>query len=280
MIIQYILLDDLLIKDNVRAINPESPDIHELAQSMQENGQEVEIRVYEDPDGNLVLKSGHRRVMAAKLLGWRTIRAILEVEQEDEATRLIEQTIENEHRVGMGYLDKARVFLRLKELGWSQREVAQRFGVSDSEVSLALSTLRATPKLQQAVEDGRIKPSALEPLLSQPLEVQEVLADAAIQEKTVRRVAALVQAHKTLEASNKMTDQDDREDEDYDATEYLAMGELEEALEHIRTVRTFGIRHPNLVRAARPKVEELIKQAALIKLFLDGEVWDDVADLV
>ena len=280
---------------NVRSrVDTSDPQLLDLARSMQEDGQEVEIRIYPVRGGKYTISKGHRRYAAATINGWPTLRAVVIDPPADEAAHIISQYNENERRLGLTYLEKARTYARLKELGWKQKEIAVKFGISDSDVSLALATLRADPKLQKAVEEGRIKPSAIEPLLSQPLEVQAVLADAAINARTVREVSNLVKAHKRRGEIFESRRDEDMGDEPFDLPEFdeseqpditdpleeLAIEEIEAALEHARQAAQTPILNPGLVRTARPKVEELLRTAASLKALLDGKPWDDTKDLL
>jgi ParB/RepB/Spo0J family partition protein len=285
MEIKQIPLDNIIILKNVRSMEDhgtESDDITSLANSMMMNGQKVEIRVYPGGGkGMYILLAGQRRLLAARINGWETIRSIVEEPPVNEVELIIGQYNENEEREGMSYLDKAKTYARLKELGMSQHQIAEQFGKSDTEISLALATLRADPKLQKAIDDGQIKPSALEPLLSQPVEVQNELADAAIKAKTVRNVSKLVKAHqrKAAEYSTRKA-QEVEIPEDADPLELLALDELKQAVEHAKAVEQARISHPELLRKARPTVEELLRTAASIKMFVDGNTWEDTIDLV
>jgi ParB family transcriptional regulator, chromosome partitioning protein len=278
--IANIELDKLISIGNVRKVDQDTQDIHELAETMGKDGQQVEIHAYPVGKGKYAIKFGHRRVAAARLLGWDTIRAIVDEPESSEDT-LVHQVRENDNRLGMSYIDKASVYQQFKdELGWSQAAIASRFGISQADVSLALAMLRADPKLQQAVEEGRIKPSAIEPLLSQPMEVQHELADRAIREKTVRKVSALVKANKQKAEIYKVT-KDDESDipEDIDPLEVMAMEEINEALRHLKLVEETAIKHPELKKKARPRVEELLRLAASLRNHLGLKQWDDLKDL-
>ena len=97
-----------------QAIFPDlSPDeLRRLAEHEAGLDEPVEIL----PNGTII--SGHQRVEAAKLLGWKEIRCWVRhdlAEQGDDAVehRLIEA---NFHRRQLGPLDKARCYRRLMEL--------------------------------------------------------------------------------------------------------------------------------------------------------------------
>ena len=183
------------IRENVRTQDGEN--YHELVQSMHDQGQLVPIQVYQDEvTDRFVLMFGHQRLKAAIELGWRTLRATVVPSPVDEADALVQQTMENEARSGMSYLEKATVFKALVDGGMKSVQVSEKFGVTKSTVSIALATLNADPKIQKAIEEGRISPSGAEPIIFQDSETQALLADAVIAAKSVRRVKAVVNTYK------------------------------------------------------------------------------------
>lgn len=277
--VQIIPLDKIKSIGNIRIVQLDD-ELVEFANSLSENGLQVPIHVYPSKDGEYILKFGHRRVAAAKYLGWLSIKAnILYDEQPDPIGLIIAQYIENEERRGLSYIDKARTYAMLKEQGMAQKDIARQFGISDAAVSLALAALNAPQKLQDAINTGELTPSAVEPLLSLPLDIQESLADAAIRSKTVKKVTDLVNAEKQRRSlgSKKVGAV---EPSDVDPLEEAMVSDLESAVETLKIVNSTGITHPTLRRLARPRVEELVRLAATLKQHLDGKTWDDTKDLV
>lgn len=276
-----ISLSDIVTADDNIRMGDVDQSLEELIASMDADGQEIPIHVMSTGTGTYIVKHGHRRLAAAKALNWETIDAVLDATPDTEEELIIARYNENEIRKKLGYLEKAQVFARLKDLGWTQRQIAQKFGASDADVSLALATLRAHPDLQKAIESGDLSPSAAEPLLSQSMETQEKLVAAALQAKTVRKVSALVKAHNTKkEITNMEVEFDDNDDDDIDPLEELALHEIEQSLEHLKQADAAKIQHPELVRQARPKVEELLQMAASLRKSFTGETWDNLKDLL
>lgn len=181
---------------NVRRVNGSDPAVQALAASMNNNGQEVEIQVYNDQDGGLSILFGHRRVAAARLLGWDSIRAIIVPKPESVADLVIDQYTENMERQGLSYLERANVYAILKENGMSQTEIAARCNVGNDAVSLALASLRLNSRLQDAINTGALAPSAVEALFTLSPEEQDAITDAVIAAKTVRKIKSLVSAWK------------------------------------------------------------------------------------
>ena len=183
-----LLVNEIQVKDNVRTEDGEN--YHELLQSMHDDGQLVPVSVYAD-DGRFVLYMGAQRLKAAKALGWDSIWCVV-VEKPDETDELIRKTQENIARSGMSFLEVAKIYQKLKDSGMKQQKIADSFGVGKAAVSIALKTLDADPKIQQAINEGRLAPSTAEHVIFKDKETQAVLADAVIAAKTNRKVKSVV----------------------------------------------------------------------------------------
>lgn len=272
-------LSRIISKGNIRELK--DSDVQDIVSSFREQGQEVPITVWETETGEYAIKFGHRRVRAASILGWSDIRAVVEDEPATAIDLFIGQFIENEDRKNLTYMEKARVYGMLKESGLTQVDIARMFGKSEVDVSCAIKTLKASPKLQKAVEDGLIKPSAIEPLLSQPMEVQEELADAALRAKTVRNITKLVKAHNRraeLTSEIATTYGDDSTPlvpEDADPLEVITLEQLAaaaKALEDaVQSMAMFPVTHPELAWKANVSIASLLRQAESLKEFLETE---------
>lgn len=272
-----ISLNKLTTVGNIREVTDDT-EFQDLLESMGTQGQAVEIHVYPLPNGDYAIKFGHRRVEAARKLGWETIRAVVDDPVSYDELLLI-QYAENDARKPLNYVEKAGVYQRLKDTGWSQKAIGEHFGLSAPAVSLALSVLRADKRIQDAVGRGDLSPSAVEPLLSQPLDVQERLADAVIRARTVRKIKALLDADSGKVELAKEPARVEEEDDDVDPLEEMAVSSLEEAINHLKLVEKSKITHPELVRRARPTVEQLLRLAHSLKKYLDGDGYEDLDDL-
>ena len=250
MKIANIPLDFLNTDNNIREVG----DTTELEKSMDVAGQAVEIRVsLSHEDGTYNVISGHRRIQAAKNLGWTSIRAVIIESYEDELQQIIDQYNENSQREDMDYNTRAKLLSRVVKMsGLSQAQLALNFGMSQSEVSLSLALSKAHPKLQKAVAEERISPSAVEPLLALSEEEQEELIDAAIKEKTVRRVRALVSAHK--KRMNIVGTITQIKDNGVDPFDKLVLEELEKVDQHLDNILPSEISDKDLVVKTLDKV--------------------------
>jgi len=142
--------------------------LQELAEDLKRNGQLQPVEAV--PDGTLI--AGHKRVAAAKLLGWREISVWVrdDLAQDPAAAerRLIE---DNLNRGQLGPLATARCYRGLKELDRKRAgealpdfvrkemrdRIGQRLGVSGRTLDRYLRVLEGTPlEVQNAVEAGTL----------------------------------------------------------------------------------------------------------------------------
>jgi ParB/RepB/Spo0J family partition protein len=103
-----------------------------LKYSMQNFGQRVPIILY-DVNGELWLADGYHRLMVAKELGWKTVKAIIRKGTKDmvDFDNLITAAVRGRNNPALF----AKVIKKLKdEHGLSWKEIAQRVGYSPAEV--------------------------------------------------------------------------------------------------------------------------------------------------
>jgi len=118
--------------------------LDELAESFGEIGQLVPVMLRPNDDGYQVV-FGHRRVDAARQNGEEEIEAI--VRELDDTQTLIAALAENVVREDMNHLDVARAIEKLKsETGWSNEDIAKKFGWSERTVRMYLDMLKYKPE--------------------------------------------------------------------------------------------------------------------------------------
>jgi ParB/RepB/Spo0J family partition protein len=117
--------------------------IEEMANSMNSNGQLVTIKVRPSPVDNsrYELVFGHRRFLAAKKLGWKTIRA--EVVNATNEDVLMQSLVENFEREGISDYEKALIFSTLNtKFNKTYEEIGKSLGISKQHVGSYISMLR------------------------------------------------------------------------------------------------------------------------------------------
>ena len=93
--IEHLDPNALILETNVR---PSGPLSKEFVASIRENGVLTPVLARRDHDGNVIVRAGQRRILAAREAGLASIPAY--VVDADDATveRIIQQMVENDHR--------------------------------------------------------------------------------------------------------------------------------------------------------------------------------------
>lgn len=179
--------------------------LKELAASIREFGilqPLVVTKIEEDtPNGTKItyqLIAGHRRLLAARMLGLSTVPTIVrKTQKRTEALELA--VVENIQRQNLNSIETARAYARLSdEFGLTQREIAQRLGKSREAIANALRLLSLPSEIQDAISQGRINESQARLLLSideAPLQM-EIFKQILEENLSVRDVRKRLQEHK------------------------------------------------------------------------------------
>ena len=176
--------------------NPQQPrsnfdadGIAELAASITRHGVLQPIVVSREGDA-YELVAGHRRVLAARVAGKKTIPAVA---RDDVRDRLELALVENLQRADLNAIETARAYKLLMETyDLTQEQVAERVGKSRSQVANMLRTLTAPQALQDAVLEGKISEGHLRALLALPLsDALTALATIIARQLSVRDAEAL-----------------------------------------------------------------------------------------
>jgi ParB family chromosome partitioning protein len=200
------------LKLNLISANPDNPrealnNIREVADTFESVGQltaitvaTVEAYLKERPQqyGQLeagaeyVVVDGHRRVAAARLLEWDTIRVMVDDAQVVSDERLLEAAfIANTQRDDMSDLEQAAALQKLVAFHGSQSRTAKRLGISQAVISQRLSLLSLSAELQADLNAGVRKVEHVRGLSRLSPEEQKAKADeraaAAVGQARARR---------------------------------------------------------------------------------------------
>jgi len=138
----------------------------ELAHSIREFGflqplvvSKIEKETPTGVDVEYQLIAGHRRLLAAKLLGLQVVPAIIRnVDLEIEKLELA--VVENIQREDLNSIERARAMAKLQdEFHMTQREVASKLGKSREVVANTVRLLDLPTYIQEALEKGQITES-------------------------------------------------------------------------------------------------------------------------
>lgn len=131
-----------------------------------------------DSGRKYVVVDGHRRLAAARLLGWDTIRVMVDDAQVSSDERLLEAAfVANTQRDDMSELEQATALMKLVEFYGSQGKAAKRLGKSQAFISQRLSLLQLSPELQADLNSGARQVKHVRNLASLTPDVQKAKAD-------------------------------------------------------------------------------------------------------
>jgi len=209
-----------------------------------------------------VILDGHRRLDAADTLELEELPIeIMDAPKDDIEARTI-QVILNRNRKDVKPSHVADSIMALKDQGQQQKDIAKTFGLSEPAVSMYLTLYRGHEKLRKAVDSGRISLSAIEPLLTKDLSIQGELADAAIRQRTVRAVRALVKTH---EMKTDITAPTSQLEENIDPLEYLALEEFENAAESLKALSEATIKSTAIAARLAVVLQDVRKSVAALE---------------
>lgn len=168
------------VKQNHYFAKPTPAEIEKLAGNLQRNTQTDAVEI--TPQG--VIISGHKRVLAARHLGWETIRVLVRYDLQGDERAIEHRLIEaNENRRHLSTFERARLQYRMWQLypgeltrkvrGQINAELAKTLDIVDRQVSRYIRLFDGPPELLEAVTDERLRPSHAFAVLAMPSEQAE-----------------------------------------------------------------------------------------------------------
>ena len=143
-------------------INP--VELQELAESIKNNGiiQPLLIRRIEN---GYQLIAGERRINAAKMVGLKTVPAIIKEATDSDVLRLA--LIENLQRENLNPIEEAKAYRELiTKFRFTQESLADVLGKKRTTVTNSLRLLTLPPDIQEEIINGRITPGHARVILS------------------------------------------------------------------------------------------------------------------
>lgn len=126
----------LVVEDNIRHDVTLSK---RFIASVRLHGVIVPIFAHPDSEGNIVVRGGQRRTLAAREAGTPTIPAYVVNADDEKTVRIIEQMIANDHREGLTDADRAAAWRQLSLEGMSATAIAKQTGAKRDEVKAGLA---------------------------------------------------------------------------------------------------------------------------------------------
>jgi ParB/RepB/Spo0J family partition protein len=170
---------------NFRA--PLQHEVEELADDLKRNGQLCPVECL--PDGTLI--AGHKRVAAARLLGWSEVTCWVRDDLRSQGDAAVEKRLieDNLNRRQLAPLELARCYKRLKELGRRfglcqqdkaelRDRIGEKLGMSGRNLDRYLRVLECTPQeVQDAVSSGKLAVTVAEKVAGLKKVKREQLAE-------------------------------------------------------------------------------------------------------
>jgi ParB/RepB/Spo0J family partition protein len=143
--------------------------LRELAASINEHRLIQPITLRHGKDGKLFeIVAGERRFRACKLLGWKTIPAIVTALKNEEASAIT--LAENIARKSLDPIDEACAYQsRIDSFGWSIEDLGKYAGASTIHIQFRLKLLKLIPEIQKLIRGGNIQ-----------IGYAQILADASL----------------------------------------------------------------------------------------------------
>lgn len=140
----------LVIDTNVRL---DATTAKTFVASIKQHGVLQPIVGHTHEDGTVHVRMGQRRTLAAVEVGLDTVPVVVLPAQasDDDATRIIEQLAENDHRAAITDKDRVMAVDALTGLGLSAAQIQRRTNRPKAEVEAALA-VNATPTAREAVQ--------------------------------------------------------------------------------------------------------------------------------
>jgi len=190
--IQEIDIENIVANPNQPRESIDEESIRELADSIREKGilQPILVRKKED---KYEIIAGERRFQSARLVGLNKIPAIIIDADDKEAYEI--SLVENIQREDLNPIEKAKAFQSyIEKYKVTHEELAERLGISRSEITNLLRLLQLPLELQEEIRKGNLTYGHARALLSlEDDELQKRLAQKVIKEKlSVRDTEELV----------------------------------------------------------------------------------------
>ncbi|WP_392342556.1 ParB/RepB/Spo0J family partition protein (plasmid) [Leifsonia sp. P73] len=126
----------IIIEANVR---PSAPLTKEFVASIRENGVLTPVLARRDAQGNILVRAGQRRTLAAREAGLSSIPAYIVEADEATVERIVQQMVENDQREALTDGDRAAAFQQLAFEGLSVTAIAKRTGTKQAVVKNGLA---------------------------------------------------------------------------------------------------------------------------------------------
>ena len=134
--IEHIDPNLIVVEANVRT---EAQLGREFVASIKANGVLTPILARRDDQGNIIVRAGQRRTLAAREAGLATIPAYIVAADETTVERIVQQMAENDHREAVTDADRVAAFQQLAFEGLTPAVIAKRLGSKPATVKAGIA---------------------------------------------------------------------------------------------------------------------------------------------
>ncbi|NRG43106.1 ParB/RepB/Spo0J family partition protein [Rathayibacter sp. VKM Ac-2835] len=252
--VEHIDPTTLVIEANVRTSAPLTKD---FIASIRENGVITPVLARRDEHGNVIVRAGQRRTLAAREAGVPTIPVYVVEGDETTADRIVQQIIENDQRAELSVADRTAAWAQLAFEGVSAAAIAKRTGTKTDAVKKGLAvaesatvtsvlhehelTLDQAAVLLEFEDDADARASLIEVATHDPAQFEHT-AESLREEAKERALLAKVEQEQTANGFQLLT----RSDAYGEGTAWVALRKLRTAddapvtAEHITSVPVRG----------------------------------------
>lgn len=173
--------------------------LHELSQSIIQQGLITPILVKQLADGKYIIIAGERRYRAVKLANQKTIKAIVC----NLSNKAIEEIslLENTQREDLNSIEEATAYHQLiSKYNYTQEELAKRIGKSREYITNILRLLKLPDKIKDDIIEGNLTQGHARALLSlkDDSNILDTVETIKANNMTVREVEKLVKRKKNM----------------------------------------------------------------------------------
>lgn len=184
----------IVVKDDWNARDFSDPDniahVHHLKESIRAVGVLEPLTVYIE-DGQLILTNGESRLRAVRELiaegvEIKTIPVQAEPRHASEADKLASQIVRNSGKPFTA-LEQAQVYTRLIGLGWTEKDIAARAGLTVERIKQILSLNQVPAYSRKQVKSGKVSATVVQRIVAKAKTPKEI--DKAVKEAVAAATA-------------------------------------------------------------------------------------------
>jgi ParB/RepB/Spo0J family partition protein len=177
----------------------QDPEDAELLESVRAVGVRVPVHLQDRGDGTYRIRSGHRRVTAARLAGLTRVPAIVWPEGAEAFDSAVDTWLENLHRKDLSPLERGEMLTLLMKRFELPRsaETASRLGLSKTSFYRYLALKDAPPDVKTALTDGVLGIAQAERIAGiQATDVRATLIQAVKEGVPAKRIDEALEGHR------------------------------------------------------------------------------------